>query len=81
MLKHFGKGFAPGRAGVRGTGVTHCARGVPILKDAIGHMECEPAGNVDSGDHRIFLANVVRGKLHDDEATPMIHVRKSGAKY
>jgi len=36
---------------------------------------------IDSGDHRIFLANVVRGKLHQADAEPMVHVRKSGARY
>jgi flavin reductase (DIM6/NTAB) family NADH-FMN oxidoreductase RutF len=81
FLKHFAKGFAPDEPAFDGLDITHCARGVPILKDAIGCMECEPVRHVDSGDHRIFLANVVRGKLHDSETGPMIHVRKSGAKY
>jgi flavin reductase (DIM6/NTAB) family NADH-FMN oxidoreductase RutF len=81
LLKHFGKGFEPGAPAFEGLNLTHCPRGVPILADAIGHLECEPTGNVDSGDHRIFLAKVVRGKLQDDDAKPMIHVRKSGANY
>jgi flavin reductase (DIM6/NTAB) family NADH-FMN oxidoreductase RutF len=54
---------------------------VPILKDAIGHLECEPVRHTDSGDHRIVLANVVRGKLQHADATPMVHIRKSGANY
>jgi flavin reductase (DIM6/NTAB) family NADH-FMN oxidoreductase RutF len=81
LLKHFAKGFAPDEPAFKGLHITHCARGVPILKDAIGYMECEPVRHIDSGDHRIFLANVARGKLHDVETGPMIHVRKSGAKY
>ena len=81
LLKHFGKGFEPGAPAFEGLATTHCARGVPILKDAIGHLECEPARHVDSGDHRIFLAKVVRGKLHDADAKPMVHIRKSGANY
>ena len=64
LLKHFGKGFEPGAPAFEGLAITHCARGVPMLKDALGHLECEPVRHVDSGDHRIFLANVVRGKLH-----------------
>jgi flavin reductase (DIM6/NTAB) family NADH-FMN oxidoreductase RutF len=81
FLKHFAKGFAPGEAAFDGLDITHCARGVPILKDALGYMECEPVRHVDSSDHRIFLAKVVRGKMQDAETGPMIHVRKSGAKY
>jgi flavin reductase (DIM6/NTAB) family NADH-FMN oxidoreductase RutF len=81
LLKHFGKGFEPGTPAFEGIAITHCARGVPVLRDSVGHLECEPVRHVDSGDHRIFLANVVRGKLRDADAKPMIHVRKSGAGY
>ena len=81
LMKHFAKGMEPGEPAFEGLELTHCARGVPILKDAIGHLECEPVRHIDSGDHRIFLANVVRGKLKDTETNPMVHIRKSGAKY
>jgi flavin reductase (DIM6/NTAB) family NADH-FMN oxidoreductase RutF len=64
-----------------GLEITHCARGVPILKDSLGHLECEPAGHVDSGDHRVFLAKVVRGRSIDSEHKPMVHIRKSGGHY
>jgi flavin reductase (DIM6/NTAB) family NADH-FMN oxidoreductase RutF len=81
FLKHFGKGFEPGKPAFEGFAITHCARGVPILTDALGHLECEPIRHVDSGDHRIFLANVVRGRLVKPDGKPMIHIRKSGGNY
>ena len=81
LMKHFAKSFEPGSPAFDGLAIEHCARGVPILVEAIGHLECEPVRHVDSGDHRIFLANVVRGKLQDAAAKPMIHVRKSGSNY
>jgi len=81
FLKHFGKGFEPGTPAFEGLSVAHCARGVPILTSALGHLECEPSGHVDSGDHRIFLAKVVRGKLVNVDDKPMVHIRKSGANY
>jgi flavin reductase (DIM6/NTAB) family NADH-FMN oxidoreductase RutF len=81
LLKHFGKGFEPGAPAFEGLAISHCARGVPVLNDAVGHIECEPVRHVDSGDHRIFLANVVRGKLLQPEVKPMVHIRKSGANY
>jgi flavin reductase (DIM6/NTAB) family NADH-FMN oxidoreductase RutF len=81
FLRHFYKGFEPGTPAFEGLAITHCARGVPILTGALGHMECEPASHVDSGDHRIFLANVCRGRLAHADAKPMVHVRHSGANY
>ena len=81
LLKHFSQGFEPGAPAFEGLEITHCARGVPILKDSLGHVECEPAGHVDSGDHRVFLAKVVRGRLNQSEHKPMVHIRKSGAHY
>ncbi len=80
LLKHFGKGFDPDEAAFEGLSIRHCARGVPVLEDCLGHLECEPTEHVDSGDHRVFLARVVRGALAND-ASPMIHVRKSGRGY
>ncbi|HJQ81496.1 MAG TPA: flavin reductase family protein [Lacipirellulaceae bacterium] len=81
LMKHFSKGFEPGEPAFEELDITHCARGVPILKAAMGHLECEPVRHVDSGDHRVFLAKVVRGKLHDADAKPRIHIRKTGTAY
>ncbi len=80
LLKHFGRGFEPDEPAFEGLAVRHCARGVPVLEDCLGYLECEPVSHVDSGDHRIFLAKVVRGALQH-EAAPMVHIRKSGSKY
>jgi flavin reductase (DIM6/NTAB) family NADH-FMN oxidoreductase RutF len=81
LLRHFYQGFEPNQPAFEGLEITHCARGVPILKDALGHLECEPSGHIDSGDHRVFLAKVVRGRLNDSEHKPMVHIRKSGSHY
>jgi flavin reductase (DIM6/NTAB) family NADH-FMN oxidoreductase RutF len=80
LLKHFGRGFEENQPAFEGQAIQHCPRGVPILSDCLGHLECEPVSHVDSGDHRIFLARVVRGNLQND-AAPMVHIRKSGANY
>jgi len=80
LFSHFGKGFEPEEPAFDGLAVHTCPRGVPILDEAVGHLECEPAEHLDSGDHRIFLARVVRGSFLDDKK-PYIHIRKSGANY
>jgi flavin reductase (DIM6/NTAB) family NADH-FMN oxidoreductase RutF len=81
LLRHFSAGCEPGELAFEGLAIGHCPRGVPILKDALGHLECEPVSHVDSGDHRVFLVNVVRGRLNQPDERPWIHVRKSGAHY
>jgi len=81
LMKHFSHGFEPDEPAFEGLATTHCPRGVPILGDALGHLECEPVRHVDSGDHRVFLANVVRGRLNDAAGRPMVHIRTSGANY
>ncbi len=81
FLRHFGHGFEPGAPAFDGLAITHCARGVPILSDALGHVECEPVRHIDSGDHRVFLAKVARGRLVNEDLKPMVHFRKSGANY
>lgn len=80
LLKHFGKGFEPGEPAFVGLETHDGDNGVPALIDALGRIECEPTAHVDSGDHRIFLAQVTAGAL-GPHAAPMIHIRKSGANY
>ena len=80
LLGHFGRGFEPQEPAFEGIAVHPCARGVPVLSECLGHLECEPASHVDSGDHRVFLARVVRSAL-PNEGDPMVHIRKSGTHY
>lgn len=80
LLKHFGRGFEPGAPAFEGIETEPSPHQVPVLKAAIGHLECKPTGQVASGDHTIFLAEVIGGRLHA-EGKPMVHVRKSGRNY
>ncbi len=80
MLKHFGRGFEPGEPAFEGLSILQTSSNLPVLSDAVGYLECITRGHVDSGDHRIFLAEVTDGKLLR-EAEPMVYVRKSGAHY
>lgn len=80
MLKHFGRGFEPGEPAFEGLNVTINQDGVPILGHTLGHLLCKPLGHQDSGDHRVFLAEVTGGKRAGDDA-PRVHIRKSGLNY
>lgn len=80
LLRHFARGFAPGEPAFDNLQFEYTAAGVPILLGTVGYLECVPKGHIDSGDHRVFLAEIVDGRLSGD-AEPMVHVRKSGMHY
>lgn len=81
LLKHFGKGFAIEAEAFVNVDLDRTGGGVPILRSALGHLECAPTGKwLDSGDHHVFLAEVTGGRLSDDRP-PMVHVRKNGLGY
>ena len=42
------------------------ALGLPILKDALGAVECELVGQVTHGDHTVFVGEVKTATLHRD---------------
>ena len=37
--------------------------GAPILKDCLAYLDCKVIGEVDSGDHTIFLGEVLSGRV------------------
>jgi len=80
-LAHFGKGFEPDQPAFEELGVERSTTGAPILADALGFLDCRFAGELEAGDHTVFLAEVVDGGLHDDDEEPMVHVRRSGFTY
>jgi len=55
--------------------------GIPILKDSIGYLECEYRSEMDSGDHKIVLLEVIDGQLTDTNNEPSVHIRPDGFKY
>ncbi|MCC7084140.1 MAG: flavin reductase [Pirellulales bacterium] len=80
LIGHFGRGIEPGEPAFDGLNVTSTDEGLPILADALGFLVCKPKGNVDSGDHRIFIAEVSDGRILND-ARPYVHIRKNGLRY
>jgi flavin reductase (DIM6/NTAB) family NADH-FMN oxidoreductase RutF len=80
LVGHFGRGFEEGESAFEGLEVARSASGAAVLAGTAGHLECEPAGHIDSDDHRVFLARVTAGHASSD-ARPLVHVRKNGLKY
>ncbi|HZZ30221.1 MAG TPA: flavin reductase family protein [Pirellulales bacterium] len=80
LLSHFGRGFEPGEPAFTGLSLHRTVGNLPVLADILGHLECRPNSHVDSGDHRIFLADVLAGQL-TGEGQPYVHIRKNGLRY
>ncbi|HEY2880965.1 MAG TPA: flavin reductase family protein [Pirellulales bacterium] len=81
LISHFGRGFEPGEPAFTGLNITRTAAGLPALADALGHLECRPIGQTKSGDHIIFLAEVLAGSVSSVDGKPYVHLRKNGLKY
>ena len=81
LLKHFSRGFGPDDDAFAGIALHDDSPEGPILAGAMAYLRAEVTGSVDGGDHRIFLAAIVKGERLHPEAEPMIHLRKSGLHY
>ncbi len=81
LLKHFGKGFAPEEDAFKGLELLDSAKGGPVLARSAGYLDCEVTGQVDSGDHRVYLATVVAGQVFQPERAPYVHTRRNAAHY
>jgi len=80
MISHFGHGFPLGEPAFDGIQIERHTDGSPVLATAHAFLHCIVRIRVNVGEHELFLAEVVGGRvLHDGH--PMIHVRKSGAHY
>jgi flavin reductase (DIM6/NTAB) family NADH-FMN oxidoreductase RutF len=81
LLKHFGRGFTPEEDAFAGLEIDRSSGGLPVLRGTVGHLECRPLGNVESGDHRVFVAEITGGAAGDEAKAPVVHLRRSGLKY
>lgn len=80
-LKHFWKGYDPAHNPF--TELPHLIgeHGGVILNQAKSAIECQMVDHTKPGDHDIIYAKVLSSYGMNDEAKPMVHIRKSGADY
>lgn len=79
MFKHFGRGFALEEDAFAGLDTERSDYG-PLLLDCIAQMGCAIMQKVGAGDHDLYIAHVQAASARN-EATPYVHVRKSGSTY
>ena len=53
--------------------------GLPLIDDCIGSIECKLSGQVNSGDHTVFVAEVTYAKLIND--TEALELSSTGWNY
>jgi flavin reductase (DIM6/NTAB) family NADH-FMN oxidoreductase RutF len=54
--------------------------GGPILDVAFGHFECRTIHRLDMGDHWVIFAEVIGGGRLDDEANPLVYLKRGFAR-
>jgi len=53
----------------------------PVFAEAVAYMDLKVTSLVEAGDHVVALAEVVGGGLLNEEAQPLVHLRKNGFGY
>jgi flavin reductase (DIM6/NTAB) family NADH-FMN oxidoreductase RutF len=71
LAGHFGRNTA--KVGDKLAGYTTRAgtTGAPLLEDTIGAVECRVVGEVPSGDHVVFVGEVVDAHLFHEDGEPL----------
>ena len=80
MIVHFGRGFAQGEPAFNELEVERSESNTAVLAEALAYLECRVQSSVPAGDHDLYIARVVGGRVLD-EGHPMVHIRKSGLHY
>ncbi len=78
LLKHFSR--PPEDDMFKGVKTKRGAHGIRVLSDAVSYLECEVVNSVFSGDHVIYIGEIVGGKMLKG-GDPYIHTRSSGFNY
>lgn len=83
FLKHFGAGFAPDEPAFEGVSTSRTPTGLPVLTDAMGHLEGVVRGQIETGDHVVYAVEIIAAGEGPtfSESKPMVHVRKNGYNY
>ena len=55
--------------------------GIPQFTEAFAFLACKVAGHLTSGDHTIYVAEVLDGILQHPQQEPMIRIRPNGFGY
>ena len=77
LLKHFSR---PPEDIFKGVKIRKGLEGIRILSDAVSYLECEVVQAIQSGDHVLYVGEIVGGKTLKG-GDPYTHVRDNGFNY
>lgn len=55
--------------------------GVPIFAEALAWLVCRVVGKMETGDHWLYVAEVLEGSLQKEHEQPMVRIRRNGFSY
>jgi len=64
-----------------GLDVAESPLGLPLLPDALAHLECRVAGRVDAGTHTVFLGEVQTARARDGSGRPLAYFRGTFGRF
>ena len=79
LAKVYLKKSKPVAASVNGREISFGKHGSPFLKDAMASLECKVVNYSRTGDHVMFVGEVIDGVRHTDES--ILTLRETGLKY
>jgi flavin reductase (DIM6/NTAB) family NADH-FMN oxidoreductase RutF len=80
-LKHFWKGYDPNQNPFSELPHQTGQNGGVILNQAKSAIECRLSSSVQPGDHEVLFVEVLSSYIINEEAKPLVHIRKSGENY
>ncbi|CAG9467029.1 unnamed protein product [Pedinophyceae sp. YPF-701] len=81
IMKHFLTRFPAGADRFKGVDHFEGSNGVPVLSDAVAHMECRVVSRMEASDHWVVYAEVTAGGVADPDAQTSVHRRKVATYY
>lgn len=80
-LKHFWSGYNPEVDVFENVAHEESPEGGILLTQALSSIVCRKVSATTPGDHAVVIAEVLTSYVHNDEAKPSVHIRKSGLEY
>ena len=80
-LKHFWSGYDPEKNVFSEVPHQVTESGAVVIEGAKSTIEAKFVSKTQPGDHEVVIAEVVASYVANEEAKPMVHIRKSGMDY
>jgi flavin reductase (DIM6/NTAB) family NADH-FMN oxidoreductase RutF len=80
-MKHFWKGYDPEKGPFSEIPHKLSKEGAVIIDQAKSAIICKMISSTRPGDHEVIVAEVLNSMINNQDALPVVHIRKSGLEY